>query len=101
MYMGAIWIRKVYFNWLVQERRNSIANALELRLSCTNPSISAIGVPLFLGNMPHLPTSIEGCKLTVSSGGVSRSPSQLKAVMLARAVRPGRNQVNKGSICSC
>ena len=23
---------------LVQERRNSIANALELRLSCTNPS---------------------------------------------------------------
>ena len=25
---------------LVQERRNSIANALELRLSCTNPSIS-------------------------------------------------------------
>ena len=26
---------------LVQERRNSIANALELRLSCTNPSISS------------------------------------------------------------
>ena len=24
---------------LMQERRNSIANALELRLSCTNPSI--------------------------------------------------------------
>ena len=26
-------------NGLVQERRNSIANALELRLSCTNLSI--------------------------------------------------------------
>ena len=26
-------------NGLVQERRNSIANALELRLSCTNPSV--------------------------------------------------------------
>ena len=26
-------------NGLMQERRNSIANALELRLSCTNPSI--------------------------------------------------------------
>ena len=25
---------------LVQETRNSIANALELRLSCTNPSMS-------------------------------------------------------------
>ena len=24
---------------LVQERRNSIANALQLRLSCSNPSI--------------------------------------------------------------
>ena len=34
---------KFYFSWheideLVQERRNSIASALELRLSCTNPS---------------------------------------------------------------
>ena len=28
-----------YINGLVQERRNSIANALELRLSCTKPSI--------------------------------------------------------------
>ena len=28
-----------YIGWLVQEKRNSIANALEIRLSCTNPSI--------------------------------------------------------------
>ena len=28
-----------YFDGLVQERRKSIANALELHLSCTNPSI--------------------------------------------------------------
>ena len=28
-----------YFDVLVQERHNSIANALELRLSCTHPSI--------------------------------------------------------------
>ena len=28
-----------YIDGLVQEKRNSIANALELRLSCTNPSI--------------------------------------------------------------
>ena len=27
----------------MQERRNSIANALELRLSCTNPSICKVG----------------------------------------------------------
>ena len=31
-----------YFNGLVQERGNSIANALELRLSCTNPSILSL-----------------------------------------------------------
>ena len=29
----------LHIDGLVQERRNSIANALELRLSCTNPSI--------------------------------------------------------------
>ena len=28
----------LYFDGLMQERRNPIANALELRLSCTNPS---------------------------------------------------------------
>ena len=33
-------IHAEYINGLVQERRNSIANALELRLSCTNPSIN-------------------------------------------------------------
>ena len=30
-----------HFDRLVQERRNSTANALELRLSCTNPLISS------------------------------------------------------------
>ena len=33
-----------YFVGIVQERRNSIANAVELRLSCTNPSICEIYV---------------------------------------------------------
>ena len=32
----------VHIDGLVQARRNSIANALELRLSCTNPSVYAI-----------------------------------------------------------
>ena len=37
---GELWgVCSEYFDGLVQERRNSIANALELRLSCTNPSI--------------------------------------------------------------
>ena len=31
---------KLHIDGLVQERRNSIANTLELSLSCTNPSIS-------------------------------------------------------------
>ena len=35
-YFHALWFYEV--DWLVQERRNSISNALELRLSCTNPS---------------------------------------------------------------
>ena len=28
-----------HIDGLVQERRNTIANALQLRLSCTNPSV--------------------------------------------------------------
>ena len=31
-----------HFNGLVQERHNTIANALELLLSCTNPSILSL-----------------------------------------------------------
>ena len=34
-YLHALWFYEV--DGLVQERRNSISNALELRLSCTNP----------------------------------------------------------------
>ena len=36
-----VWYQNMilHIDGLVQERRNSIANALELRLSCTNPSI--------------------------------------------------------------
>ena len=34
-----IQIQDNYLDELVQERHNSIANALELCLSCTNPSI--------------------------------------------------------------
>ena len=37
---------KSYIDGLVQERRNSIANALELRLYCTNPSIYVLALLL-------------------------------------------------------
>ena len=37
------WVIIVYIDGLVKERRNSIANALELRLSCTNPSTCPCG----------------------------------------------------------
>ena len=35
----------LYIDGLVQEKRNSIANALELRFSCTNPLISTLRMP--------------------------------------------------------
>ena len=37
---GEQWLSSQYVDGLVQERRNSIANTLELRLSCTNPSMN-------------------------------------------------------------
>ena len=46
----------VYIYGLMQERLNSIANALELRLSCTNPSIYAsLNVPKDLPTSVYLP----------------------------------------------
>ena len=39
-----LWNKICDFDGLVQERRNSTANALELRLSCTNPSICSLSV---------------------------------------------------------
>ena len=36
---AAVWMGYYHINGLAQEKRNSIANALELRLSYTNPSI--------------------------------------------------------------
>ena len=50
-------------DWLVQERRNYIANALEFRLSCTNPSIwniliaSRLHIPAMDG-MKNIPFSV-------------------------------------------
>ena len=44
-------------NGLVQERRNSIANALELRLSCTNPSTSDIEKRIIKHNLDLTLTS--------------------------------------------
>ena len=38
-YNTMIFIQKTHFNRLMQERHNSNANTLELRLSCTNPSL--------------------------------------------------------------
>ena len=38
LYLCAECIFRLQIDGLVQERRNSIANAPELRLSCTNPS---------------------------------------------------------------
>ena len=40
--LNSLWPSDANIDRLVQERCNSIANALELRLSCTNPSICAV-----------------------------------------------------------
>ena len=42
IHMGNVVYIYIYIHGLVQKRRNSIANALELRLSCTSPSICCI-----------------------------------------------------------
>ena len=47
---------KLQIDWLVQERRNSIANTLELRLSCINPSrypSAELSYPRTWGRRPY------------------------------------------------
>ena len=39
------------FDGLLQERRNSSASAMELRLSCINPSISSLVLVIELGHV--------------------------------------------------
>ena len=39
LYLTMVVIEAIDIDGLMQERRNSIANALELRLSCIDPSI--------------------------------------------------------------
>ena len=47
----------VYMDELVQERRNSIANALELHLSCTNPSIYSLQLSMSASPIVYLTKS--------------------------------------------
>ena len=42
------WFYSGHLDGLVQERRNCIANAMELRLSCTNPSVWFLNFHYFL-----------------------------------------------------
>ena len=58
-----------HIDGLVQERRNSIANALELHLSCTNPSIRGI----FLSEMSY---SFPCCFQAVTPPSWALVPSQ-------------------------
>ena len=53
--MSLLFSRDIYryIDGLVQERRNSIANALELRLSCTNPSILCSSILLLWRHNEH------------------------------------------------
>ena len=54
-YFHALWFYEL--DGLVQERRNSISNTLELRLSCTNPiemkTLSARGLSCVLDGCSH------------------------------------------------
>ena len=55
-----VWIDQVFnINGLVQERRNSIGNALQLRPSCTNPSMIRHSICWFSGLFLHTVVTLE------------------------------------------
>ena len=58
-----------YIDGLVQERRNSIANALELRLSCTNPLIRGLVLQwlsehIYIDNLAYTSVYINVCNFS-------------------------------------
>ena len=60
------------FDGLVQERRNSIADALELCLSCTNPSSwwckdSGIGPILWVNRNDHIDGLMQDCSISIAN----------------------------------
>ena len=67
---------------LVQERRNSIANALELHLSCTNPWIWSL---LFLHNSSSKMHAITHCWIIYPKGSNQIFQQQNVKVFLIRA----------------
>ena len=65
--MSAMYIYIYYIDGLVQERRKSIANALELRLSCTNPSLS-IYINIYIYYKQHVFLVYQGSPVEIVKG---------------------------------
>ena len=57
-----VTLRCSVIDGLMQERRNSIANGLELRLSCTNPSIWSTSYPSGLRGPPFKQQTVLKCQ---------------------------------------
>ena len=82
---------KHYYERLVKERRNSIANAMELRLSCTNPPIIPYNLQSAWSHyttkcQPSLLHCIQVCRVCAHRGGPSGTAG---------------NQVKHQSVCEC
>ena len=68
-----------YINGLVRERRNSIANAMELRLTCTNPWILSrqVGHWRWQGNDVIFEVVIANAAWDISNGKGSHDLTKL------------------------
>ena len=78
--------------WLCQwvsARCNSIANALELRLSCTNPSMWNKQVPIFHKEWFQLPAESPCCEMT-PTGNATIWVSALVMVLRLSCTNPSR-----------
>ena len=76
-------IKWQYIDGLMQERRNSIANALELRLSCTYPSI-------YIFTFPKIKPACQG--LTHWGRATHICVSKLTIIASDNGLSPGRHQ---------
>ena len=81
----------------MQERRNSIANALELRLSCISPSICYKGmqlVPSHLDRSDHVIAGLDRSSLVILSAFFPYWLPSINVTVIGASNAPGNEMQN-------
>ena len=97
------WRHRPHIDGSMQERRNSIANALELRLYCTNPSIwrHPKHMYIFPGQRDEGCSPVRGCVQLVALGNSDRPEGPCGPRRVIRLYRPSIHEHDRQTSGKC